>query len=186
MRTIDTVWQAETQQAMFRALLNCMSLPGEIADLSPYLGTSPALTGVLATLLDGTVSFSDEEGLVSKNERHLLQAPTAAPETANFVVKSAVNPPQNSFLPNLGELPSPEKGATLILQGEALGVGNLILQLSGAGVKGTRLVSMTGFNSNWFVRRQQWVENFPLGTDIILVDSTCVMALPRTTKIVFG
>ena len=32
------IWQDEVQQQIFRQLLNCMSLPGIIADLSLYLG----------------------------------------------------------------------------------------------------------------------------------------------------
>lgn len=183
MLKIDAIWQGETQQKIFRDLLHCMSLPGEIADLSQHLGKSSALVGVLATLLDGTVSWSDEDGLLSKSDRYLLQAPIAPSETAQFVVIDATNPPQTDFCPNLGELPNPEKGATLVFQGKALGMGNQSLQLSGAGVKETRLVHFTGFHPEWFIRRQEWVANFPLGVDMILVDSTRVMALPRTTRI---
>ena len=183
MLKIDVIWEGETQQKIFRNLLHCMSLPGEIADLSQHLGKSSALVGVLATLLDKTVSWSDEDGLLSKSDRYLLQAPTAPPETAQFVVRDAANPPQTDFFPNLGELPNPDKGATLVLQGKALGMGNQSLQLSGAGVKETRLVHFTGFHPEWFIRRQEWVENFPLGVDMILVDYTRVMALPRTSHI---
>ncbi|MBW4475089.1 MAG: phosphonate C-P lyase system protein PhnH [Stenomitos rutilans HA7619-LM2] len=183
MITVDAIWQAETQQKIFHALLNCMSLPGEIADLSHYLGKSSALVGVLATLLDGTVSLSDEDGLISKNDRHLLQASTAPSAIANFVIKDATKPPQDGFSPNLGELPNPEKGATLILQGETLGIGDLSLQLTGPGVNGARQTSIMGFHSEWFMYRQQWVENFPLGVDLCLVTSAQIMAIPRSIKI---
>lgn len=50
-------------------------------------------------------------------------------------------------------------------------------------MQGNRLVCVSGFDSEWFLRRQEWVENFPLGVDMILVDPTCIMALPRTTKL---
>lgn len=183
---IDAIWQAEMQQKIFRALLNCMSRPGETADLKPYLGSSSALLGVAATLLDGTVSLSDEDELINEHDRHLLQAPTVSPAIANFVIKDATKLPQGSFSPNLGELPNPEKGATLILQGESLGAGDLLLKLSGAGVKEARHFSTTGFHPIWFEYRQRWVEYFPLGIDMILVDSTSVMALPRTTKVDYG
>lgn len=183
MLKIDAIWQGETQQKIFRDLLHCMSLPGEIADLSQYLGKSSALVGVLATLLDKTVSWSDEDGLLTKSDCYLLQAPIAPSETAQFVVIDATLPPQTDFCPNLGELPNPEKGATLVLQGKALGMGNQSLQLSGAGVKETRLVHFAGFHPEWFIRRQEWVANFPLGVDMILVDSTRVMALPRTIRV---
>ncbi|MBD2772711.1 phosphonate C-P lyase system protein PhnH [Iningainema tapete] len=183
MLKIDTIWLPETQQKIFRNLLHCMSLPGEISDLSEYLNKSSALVGVLATLLDKSVSWSDEDGLVSPSDRYLLQAPTASVETAKFVVRNATNPPESHFTPNLGELPNPETGATIILQGTALAIGNTTLQLSGAGVKGTRLVNLAGFHPEWFRRRHDWNTNFPLGVDVILVDSTRIMALPRTTHI---
>lgn len=182
MLKIDVVWQGETQQKIFRQLLHCMSLPGEVADIGA-IGECSALLGVLASLADKTVSLSDEDELLKASERSLLQASPASPETAKFVVKNAAIPPQTDFCPNLGELPSPEKGATLILQGKALGTGDISLKLSGAGVKGTRLVGVAGFHSEWFQRRQEWVQNFPLGVDAILVDSTRVMALPRTTQL---
>ena len=183
MLKIDEIWQSETQQKIFRHLLHCMTLPGEVADFSQYLEKSSALVGVLATLLNKIVSWSDEDGLLTKSDRYLLQAPITPPETAQFVVRDAINPPQNDFFPRLGELPNPEKGATLVLQGKSLGVGNSSLQLSGAGVKGTRLVHLAGFHPEWFMRRQEWVANFPLGVDMILVDYSHVMALPRTTHI---
>ena len=183
MLKIDGIWLEETQQKIFRNLLHCVSLPGEIADLSQYLEKSSALLGVLATLLDGTVSLNDEDGLLTQRDRHLLQAAIASPETAQFVVRDATKPPQPDFFPNSGLLPSPEKGATLILQGKTLGTGNNLLQLSGAGVKKTCLVHLAGFHPEWFVRRGEWVENFPLGVDVLLVDSTRIMALPRTTKL---
>ncbi|MBG1270215.1 phosphonate C-P lyase system protein PhnH [Nostoc sp. WHI] len=183
MLKIEAIWQGESQQKIFRNLLHCMSLPGEIADLSQYLGRSSALVGVLATLLDKTVSWSDQDGLVDKSDRYLLQAPIACEETAKFVIKDATNPPNMNLSLNLGELSNPEKGATLILQATALNLGNISFQLSGAGIKKTRLIHLAGFHPLWFVLRENWVENFPLGVDMILVDSTCIMALPRTTQI---
>lgn len=183
MLKIEAIWQGETQQKIFRNLLHCMSLPGEVADLSKYLGKSSALTGVLATLLDKTVNWSDNDGLVNKSDRYLLQAPIVSEETAKFVVKNAINPPEFNFSPNLGELSNPEKGATLILQGTALQLGNISFELSGPGIYQTRFIHIAGFHPLWFVLRQNWVEKFPLGVDIILVDSTCIMALPRTTEI---
>ncbi|KYC37209.1 carbon-phosphorus lyase subunit PhnH [Scytonema hofmannii PCC 7110] len=183
MINIDIVWSPETQQKIFRNLLNCMSLPGEIADISQHLGKSSALVGLLATLLDRSVTWSDEEELVKKSDRNLLQAPTTSSETAKFVIRDAKNPPEKHFCPNLGELANPEKGATLILQGTALSEGNTTLQLSGAGIPTTRLLHLNGFHPQWFRQRQNWVENFPLGIDVFLVDSTQVTAIPRTTHI---
>jgi alpha-D-ribose 1-methylphosphonate 5-triphosphate synthase subunit PhnH len=183
MLKIDNIWKIDIQQKIFRSLLTCMSRPGEIADLSQHLGNSSALLGVLATLLDRTVTLNDDDELVNRSDLHLLQAPSDSPQTAKFIARDATNPPGN-FTPHLGDLSNPEKGATIILQGKALGSGNVSLQLSGAGVKETYRVSLKGFDPEWFIHRQEWVANFPLGVDMILVDFNRIMALPRTTHIV--
>lgn len=176
------IWQEATQQHLFRELLSCMSLPGTIANLSRYLNGNSALVGVLATLLDGSVSFSDETGLLKERDRRLLQASSAPVEAAHVVIADAIAPPPQGFCPNLGTLTSPEQGATLVLQGQALGKGNLALCLKGAGILDQRTIALSGFHPTWFNQRAEWI-SFPLGIDLILVDATQVMALPRTTKL---
>lgn len=176
------LWQEATQQQIFRQLLSCMSLPGTIANLSQYLTGQPALVGVLATLLDGSVSLNDETGLLKERDRRLLQASSAPVDAAHFVIADAIAAPMPKFSPNLGTLTSPEQGATLILQGQALGNGDLALRLTGPGIPGQQTVALSGFHPHWFDRRAEWIA-FPLGIDLILVDATQVMALPRTTQI---
>ncbi len=184
MLKIKTIWEPHTQQRIFRQLLQGISLPGTIIDLQGELETSSGLVGILATLLDRSVTWNDEDNLVSQGDRTLLQAALTDTETAQFIVKDACKPPQPQFSPSLGELATPERGATLILVGKALGIGNLHLQLVGAGISSTRQVSLAGFESQWFSCRQQWVAHFPLGVDLILLAGTRLMAIPRTTQIV--
>ncbi|MEM6755288.1 MAG: phosphonate C-P lyase system protein PhnH, partial [Cyanobacteria bacterium P01_C01_bin.38] len=69
------VWQDEVQQQIFRRLLSCISLPGTIADLSSYLQGSNALIGVLATLLDNTVTLHDVDGLIDNRDRRFISSP---------------------------------------------------------------------------------------------------------------
>lgn len=183
MLTIETIWQPETQQKIFRKLLQAMSFPGEIINLQQELKNAPCQLGILATLLDRSVTWSDEDNLVNQRDRLLLQAQLTIIETANFIVKNAIFPPNNTFSPPLGNLENPEQGATLILVGKALEKGELKLKLSGAGIKETHQIYLEGFNIEWFIRRQQWVTHFPLGVDMILVTTNHLMALPRTNKI---
>jgi len=98
---IDMIWQYEVQQNIFRNLLRCMSLPGDIADLSQYLERSSALLGVLATLLDSSVSLSDEEQLLDERERSFLGATISSPERAQFVIRNGSHPPKKIFVPCL-------------------------------------------------------------------------------------
>lgn len=187
---LPVIWQDEVQQQIFRQLLGCNSLPGTIADLSMHLGESTALIGVLATLLDNTVSLHDFHGLVPDYNRRFLNSPNAAISEARFIVADGAIAPTQDFNPNLGSLDSPEFGATVILQGQELGNGELNLNLTGAGIPshGGKLLrlSLMGFHQDWFVRRQEWVNAFPLGIDLILVDARRVTMIPRTTHVMKG
>lgn len=182
---LEAIWQGDIQQKIFRQLLNCFALPGTIADLSNFLHESSALLGTLAVLLDASVRLNDNAKLLKNRERRLLRAKEAEVSEANFVIVDATRPPPVDFLPNLGTLSSPEQGATLILQGNSLGEGDLSLRLTGAGIPEYRLVKIAGFDPAWWLIRQEWVINFPLGVDLLLVDRTQVMAIPRTTKVEF-
>ena len=179
------IWQDELQQQIFRQLLSCMSLPGTIADLSLYLGESTALMGVLATLLDNTVTLHDMHALVSQRDRRFLNSPTAPLPEARFIVANGAIVPDTNLSPHLGTLASPELGATIVLQGRQLGNGELTLSLTGPGIPSAKenKVALNGFHEGWFVCRQKWISAFPLGIDVILVDATQVMIIPRTTQI---
>ncbi|MEO1431251.1 MAG: phosphonate C-P lyase system protein PhnH [Cyanobacteria bacterium J06632_19] len=187
MVDLPLIWQDVVQQQIFRQLLSCTSLPGTIADLSIHLGENTALIGVLATLLDNTVTLHDVNGLVSNGNRRFLSSPDAPLSEARFIVADAAIPPTKNFSCNLGTLDSPEFGATVILKGQQVGSGELNLNLTGPGIpsqdgKQHRL-SLKGFHQDWLVRRQELVSNFPLGIDFILVDATKVAVIPRTTNV---
>ncbi|BAY83299.1 carbon-phosphorus lyase complex subunit [Calothrix parasitica NIES-267] len=185
---LPLIWQDEVQQRIFRQLLSCTSLPGTITDLSIHLGESTALIGVLATFLDNTVTLHDIDGLVSDGNRRFLNSPDAAISEARFIVADGAIPPAQDFTPALGTLDSPEFGATVILKGQQVGSGELILNLTGPGIstqegKQNKL-SLMGFHQDWFIRRQEWVSNFSLGIDLILVDAVRVTVIPRTTQLI--
>ncbi len=183
MLKINSIWQTQTQQQIFRKLLQCFSFPGEIVSLKEHLGVDSILVGILATILDKSVSWNDDDNLVSQSDRLLLQSPLNNTENAQYVVRNAMKSPVDNFKINLGDLCNPEKGATLILLGEAIGKGDLKLQLTGPGIPNSKNILLQGFDPHWFTMRNQWNRNFPLGVDLILVDTEQVLALPRTTTI---
>ncbi len=182
------IWQDEVQQQIFRQLLSCMSLPGTIADLSLYLGESTALIGVLAALLDNTVTLHDMHELVSQRDHRFLNSPTTPLPEARFIVANGAIAPDANVSPNLGTLASPELGATIVIQGQHLGSGELTLSLTGPGISSAKenKVALNGFHDAWFSRRQEWISAFPLGIDLILVDVTQVMIIPRTTQTILN
>jgi len=180
MLDVAPIWMPDVQQQNYRALLEAMSRPGSIESIQGN-DTEATYLAVLATLLDGEVSLSDPSGLLSESNWPLLQSQRASTYQADYILCQGDQPP--SFRPRLGTLPCPEQSATLVIQVESLTTGNLHLRLSGPGVKDTEEVNISGLHSDWLAQREDWVCAFPLGVDMILVDETAAMALPRTTKV---
>jgi alpha-D-ribose 1-methylphosphonate 5-triphosphate synthase subunit PhnH len=181
MLEVAAIWQPDTQQQNYRVLLEAMARPGSVQTLQGLDESPGALVAVLATLLDASVSLCDSDGLLSDNDRSLLQTGQAEPEQADYLLCSGQREPR--FEPKLGTLPSPEQSATLLIRVAALDAGDLRLVLNGPGIKGGRKCSIGGLNPRWLARREDWVCGFPLGVDMILVDEKRVLALPRTTRV---
>lgn len=178
---IEAIWQAETQQVLFREILEAMARPGTVRNLAGHLAGASALRGLLATLMDGATTLADPHGLVHEADRALLQARFDTPERARFVTARGERVP--NFNPALGTLASPELGATLLVVVDALDVGSLTLDLAGPGIESARRLGCGGLHPDWIAAREEWNADFPLGVDLILVDGTKLTALPRTTRI---
>ena len=178
--TFLTVWQAHTQQRLFRRLLDAFAYPGRLFDAADS-GTNARLA-ILATLLDAEVDLADPHELVTHEDWLRLMAAVAAPEQARFVVADAARAPD--FTPAFGSLESPEFGATLVLEVQQLGAGTPLL-LTGPGIASQTRLAVQGLHPAWIEQRADWVSAYPLGVDIILCDATHFAALPRTTHIVW-
>lgn len=178
--TDSTVWQAQTQQRLFRLLLDAFAYPGRLFDATGS-GTTARLA-ILATLLDAEVDLADPHELVAREDWLRLMVAAAAPEQARFVVADAARIPD--FTPALGSLESPEFGATLVLEVRQLGAGMPLL-LTGPGIASETRLAVQGLHPAWIEQRAEWVSAYPLGTDIILCDARSFAALPRTTQIVW-
>ncbi|MHB9102546.1 MAG: phosphonate C-P lyase system protein PhnH [Sulfuricella sp.] len=179
--SIEAIWQAQTQQALFREMLEAMARPGTVRDLAHPLEGANALRGLLTTLMDGSTTLADPHGLVHDADRVLLQAALDMPERARFVAVSGERAPD--FQPALGTLASPELGATLVIVVTDLSAGSLTLDLTGPGVESARRLACAGLHPDWIAAREEWNADFPLGVDLILVDKTKLVAMPRTTRI---
>lgn len=167
-------WSAPRQQTVFRQLLRAFSFPGRIETMTE----GDALTQTLATLVDREATLADPQNLLNDLTRQRLQARMTGPERAQFIVAEGSLSP--IFEPSLGTLESPELGATILLKVASLGKG-ACWQLTGPGIATTQTLSIAGLDPAWLVRRQVWNEGFPLGVDLILMDETHIVALPRTT-----
>ncbi|MEW8277533.1 MAG: phosphonate C-P lyase system protein PhnH [Candidatus Thiodiazotropha sp.] len=180
MLEVSAIWTAQVQQQNYRALLDAISHPGWVKSILHQAG-SPASTAVLATLLDAEVSLADPEGLLEAADWPLLQASTAAPEEADYILCMGSKVAQ--FQPRLGSLPSPEQSATLIICVDSLHEGELKISLEGPGVNGNADCAIAGLLPDWLSQREDWVCGYPLGVDLLLVDDSAVLALPRTTRV---
>jgi len=182
MSGIDTVWQPEQQQQVFRCLMNAYAYPGRLQNLSDMITAgTPAYLAVLATLLDNTTTLSDQTQQLEQHNHLLLQAQPASSEAADYILCSGSE--VVNFTPKLGTLTDPEQSATLIIRVSQLGDGEQCLQLTGAGIADKHSLVLSGLHPDWISQRQQWCDAFPLGVDMILCDDQSLLALPRTTKI---
>lgn len=181
MLELAPMWQADAQQCNFRTLLEAMSRPGRVQPLHGLERDDSATLAVLATLLDGSVGFSDVHGLLADHQLRLLQAPLVAPEQADYVLCDGRRPP--GFQPKLGTLPSPELSATLVVRVDSLQHGDQRWRLRGPGIEDSVDCRLAELHPQWTALREDWVCAFPLGADLLLVDDMRVMGLPRTTRL---
>ncbi len=177
----ESIWYADVQQRLFRELVEAFSRPGTIRDLTPDLAGSTALHAALAALLDGETTLADPHGRIAASDWQLLQCRRAPAETARYVVADGLRAPE--FQPALGSLESPEFGATLLVEVDAIGSGDTTLDLIGPGIHGTARLSIAGLHPDWLTRRAEWNAGFPLGVDLLLADAERITALPRTTRV---
>ena len=179
MLELASIWTSNLQQKNYRALLDATSRPGLIQPIHYSRNSADALTAVLAALLDGEVSLADVDQQIHKDSWPLFQVKGADVESADYIVCQGHTPPM--FEPKLGTLESPEHSATLLLSVNSLNQGPSTVKLTGPGIESNIECSISGLNHEWLKQREDWVSAFPLGVDMLLIDQTHVMALPRTT-----
>jgi alpha-D-ribose 1-methylphosphonate 5-triphosphate synthase subunit PhnH len=183
--TATRIWQPGMQQQTFRGLLDAFSYPGRITACTD--DSAPAWLAILSALVDGEVTLSDPQQLLSAGMWPRLEARRAVPETADFILLEGDAAPE--LLPCLGTLEAPEAGATLLICVASLHgdePGELCLQLSGPGIRQPLTIGVDGLHPAWIEARNEWVSNFPLGVEIVLCDAHRFVALPRTTHIKTG
>lgn len=181
MLELASIWTPDLQQKNYRALLEATSRPGLIQPIHFSQESADALTAVLAALLDSEVSLADVDQQIHQDSWPLFQAKRADVESADYVVCQGHKAPM--FEPKVGTLESPEHSATLLLSVNSLNTGPLILELTGPGIESSIKCSISGLNHEWLKQREDWVGAFPLGVDVLLMDQTHVLALPRTTVV---
>lgn len=177
---LPRLWRPETHQALFRGILDVAARPGRIADLEDLLDDQPAALAALAIFCDNTQTLADPGCLLSEIDRAFLEARTATPEQAAFILVAGSGLP--GFTPRLGTLEAPEGGATLVVTVESL-TGGAALTLTGPGIATEARIAPRGLAPGWLEARARWCADFPMGVDMVLAESTRLAVLPRTTRI---
>jgi len=184
-------------QATFRALLDCMARPGTVGELprADYAAAPPAFCppalSILKTLVDHRVSFSVAGGsdLPDWIEylRLNLSAPFRDPDAADYVLFEGSTYHDDFGRLKVGSLEFPESSATAVLFVGALDRPGLDLSLTGPGVRDRETLAVRGLDPRYVQARARANQLFPLGIDLLLVDSAGrVAGLPRTSRVEVG
>jgi alpha-D-ribose 1-methylphosphonate 5-triphosphate synthase subunit PhnH len=186
-------------QRVFRKILAATASPGGIVELAREaelldleLPINKGVLLVALALLDAETSFfaasansAYQAGAASPSEAisHLTYAKAAYPDEADFVfVLGREGAAEAIAAAKAGTLVDPHLGATLIVEVDSLDEGGG-LELTGPGIESSARLGVLP-SPDWTAAREAKNAEFPLGVDLILVDSKYrLTSLPRTTRI---
>jgi alpha-D-ribose 1-methylphosphonate 5-triphosphate synthase subunit PhnH len=177
-------------QAVFRAVMDAMAHPGRINPLDALPAAWPAqLNAGAAAVALCLADFETPLWLDARNgdadawlRFHTGARITDDPREAAFAF---VTDPRNA--PDfqdfaLGSLDYPDRSTTFILQVEAF--SGAARTLTGPGLKDTAAFSATPLPGDFDARLAANHALAPRGVDFVLVSSSAVAALPRSTRLV--
>jgi alpha-D-ribose 1-methylphosphonate 5-triphosphate synthase subunit PhnH len=182
-------------QSTFRSVMDAMARPGSIQRIASVAGTPPAMmrgtAAIALTLFDhDTPIWLDSKMSATPDVGKWLKFHTSAPVVSDSTIASfaLVGDPKN--LPALdrfafGNAEYPDRSTTLILEVESLGDGPAV-ELQGPGIDGTAALSASIQPRDLFERLSINAALFPRGIDVVLVHDDCIVAIPRTTRLVRG
>ncbi|OCT12241.1 phosphonate C-P lyase system protein PhnH [Paenibacillus pectinilyticus] len=183
-------------QSAYRKLIDSLSRPGTVSDLSAEAGKLgmdqgclPSTQVLAAMLLDPEVSFtvfSERKAQVTHVFKQMSYAREVDASEADFIFVLGDAPSEDLTraleIAKIGDLQDPHFSATLIIETESLSNGTK-LRLSGPGIQSSSNAKVT-INDAWLDIRAARNCEYPLGLDIIFVDAAHrLLALPRTTQV---
>ena len=180
-------------QIVFRTVLDALSAPGKIFNLSDNLAGTPAkLPPAAAALLLTLADYETPVWLQSEDQetRRWLAFHTSAPKAstpseARFaVIDGAASTTQLGDF-NLGEDRYPDTSTTVLVLCDAL-EGGLPVTLTGPGIKGSTRFAPQGLEASLWRDIADNNAMYPLGVDLIFVAGSQLAGLPRSTQIEGG
>lgn len=183
-------------QTAYRKVMDSMSKPGTITDLSEEAGKLEqegqflSSTLILAHMvLDTEVTFkvySRHEAQAVRQLGRLTYAKQAETDEADYIFVLRDAAPGDLLhaieAAKIGELQDPHFSATLIVEAESV-AGGTKLRLTGPGIRSAAGAEPL-LSETWVDARAERNAEFPLGLDLLFVDAEHrLLALPRTTQI---
>ena len=180
-------------QSTFRSVMDAMARPGSVQRIASAAGTPPVMmrgtAAIALTLFDhDTPIWLDSTMSATPDVGKWLKFHTSAPVVMDSSIASfaLVGDPKN--LPALdcfafGSSEYPDRSTTLILQVESLTSGPA-MELQGPGIDGTAVLRASIQPRDLFERLSINAALFPRGIDVVLVHGDCIVAIPRTTRLV--
>ena len=178
-------------QRVFRSVLDAMSHPGHVVEVSAPESAPAPLHGAVASLCLTLVDLDTPvwlDGMAGTPEtREYLQFHCGcrfveAPGAARFALigDPAIMPALSRF--DAGTDESPERSATLLVQVPSLR-GGRGRRLAGPGIASEVLLEAIGLPAGFWHGLRDNHALFPRGVDVLLAAGRHVAALPRTTSV---
>ena len=187
---VDKVLSA---QSTFRSVMDAMARPGAVQRISAVAGAPAAMmratAAIALTLFDHDTPIWLDPGMSRTSDvAKWLKFHTSAPVVADSSICSFALIGEAQNLPALdrfafGSNEYPDRSTTLILQVESLTHGPAF-ELQGPGIDGTAPLQAMIQPKNLFERLAVNATLFPCGIDVVLVHDDCIVAIPRTTRLV--
>ena len=182
---------AFASQAAFRALMDCLSRPGEIRTLDGVgapAPMAPATAALVRSVADYESpiwldpAFSAAPAIAEWIRFHTGAPVVASPDKAAFalVADALALPGFMQFAQGTEEYP--DRSTTVIVQVDRFAGETLTLQ--GPGIKTTRAFAAEPLPSGFAQRLRDNCEMFPRGVDLVLVAGHEIAALPRSVRVV--
>lgn len=180
-------------QSTFRSVMDAMARPGQMQRIEAASGVpAPLMRGSAAialTLFDqDTPVWLDASMAATSDVAKWIKFHTSAPVIAGSSVCSFALIGEPRQLPgfdnfSFGTGEYPDRSTTIILQVASLTEGPAY-ELRGPGIDGVATLRATIDLPDWLDRLALNATLFPRGIDLVLVADDCIVAIPRTTRLV--
>ncbi len=177
-------------QFIFRKLLDAMSRPGTLHDLSgapnPPPGVSRAAAAIILTLSDQDAPLWLDPALRGGEAetwfRFHCGAPLVTdPAAAAFAMITCDPSGADMRIFNQGDAKYPDRATTVILELPSLETGEAVT-LSGPGIRTTTTVAPAALDAAFWRERAEVVSKFQFGIDLFFTSGDRLFAMPRTTR----